>query len=151
MAVRVDVDLLQAAEGAKVQVAFEAVDLCERCHGNGAEPGTPIETCERCGGAGQLQGVTRTPFGQMVRTVVCDTCHGDGKVPSQPCRECRGRGRQAGRRELEVEVPAGIADGQRIRLGGHGHAGRGGRAGWRPVLSCSASATTRASCARATT
>jgi molecular chaperone DnaJ len=65
--------------------AYEAVDRCEHCHGNGAEPGTPIETCERCGGSGQLQAVTRTPFGQVVRTVVCDTCGGDGRVAKQPC------------------------------------------------------------------
>jgi molecular chaperone DnaJ len=122
-AVAVEIDLLQAATGARVEVAFEAVERCEHCHGNGAEPGTPIETCERCGGAGQLQGVTRTPFGQMVRTVVCDVCHGDGRVAAQPCRECRGRGRKATRRTLEVDVPAGIADGQRIRLSGKGHAG----------------------------
>ena len=112
--------------GAKVEVAYEAVERCEHCHGNGAEPGTPIETCERCGGAGQLQAVTRTPFGQMVRTCVCDVCHGDGRVPEQPCRECRGAGRVAATRTLEVDVPAGIADGQRIRLGGHGHAGEAG-------------------------
>jgi molecular chaperone DnaJ len=121
--VSVDVDLVEAASGASRTIAFDAVDRCERCHGNGAEPGTPIETCERCGGAGQLQAVTRTPFGQMVRTVTCDVCHGDGRAPSQPCRECRGRGRTARRREIEVEVPAGIADGQRIRLSGRGHAG----------------------------
>ncbi len=62
----------------------------------------------------------------MVRTMVCDECHGDGRVPEQPCAECRGRGRVTARRTLEVEVPAGIADGQRIRLGGHGHAGEAG-------------------------
>ncbi len=56
----------------KVEVAYEAVERCEHCRGNGAEPGTPIETCERCGGNGQLQAVTRTPFGQMVRTIVCE-------------------------------------------------------------------------------
>ncbi len=126
VAVRIEVDLLDAANGAKVEVTYEAIDRCERCRGNGAEPGTPIETCERCGGAGQLQGVTRTPFGQMVRTVACDVCHGDGRVAEEPCRECRGRGRLANRRELEVDVPAGISDGQRIRLSGHGHAGEAG-------------------------
>ncbi len=123
VAVAIELDLLEAANGAKVEVAFEAVDRCEHCHGNGAEPGTPIETCERCGGAGQLQAVTRTLLGQMVRTVVCDVCHGDGRVPKQPCRQCHGRGRSAKKRTLEVEVPAGISDGQRIRLGGRGHAG----------------------------
>jgi molecular chaperone DnaJ len=126
LAVAVEIDLLEAAKGAKVQVQYEAVDRCEHCHGNGAEPGTPIETCERCGGHGQLQAVTRTPFGQMARTVLCDVCHGDGRVPKQPCRECRGRGRKAARRELEVDVPAGIADGQRIRLSERGHAGEAG-------------------------
>jgi molecular chaperone DnaJ len=126
LAVAVEVDLLEAAKGAKVQVSYEAVERCEHCRGNGAEPGTPIETCERCGGHGQLQAVTRTPFGQMARTVVCDVCHGDGRVPKQPCRECRGRGLKAVRRELDVDVPAGIADGQRIRLSERGHAGEAG-------------------------
>jgi molecular chaperone DnaJ len=126
VAVAVEVDLLQAAAGAHIEVSFEAVERCEHCHGNGAEPGTPIETCERCGGNGQLQAVTRTPFGQMARTVVCDVCNGDGRVAKQPCRECRGRGRRARRRTLEVDVPAGIADGQRIRLAGRGHAGEAG-------------------------
>jgi molecular chaperone DnaJ len=125
-AVAIEIDLPQAASGARVEVSFEAVERCEHCRGNGAEPGTPIETCERCGGAGQLQAVTRTPFGQMVRTVVCEVCHGDGRVAAQPCKECRGRGRTATRRTLEVDVPAGIADGQRIRLSGKGHAGEAG-------------------------
>jgi molecular chaperone DnaJ len=126
LAVAIEIDLLAAARGATVEVAYEAVDRCERCHGNGAEPGTPIETCERCGGAGRLQAVTRTPFGQMMRTIACDACHGDGRVAKSPCRECRGRGRVAGRRKLQVDVPAGIADGQRIRLSGRGHAGEAG-------------------------
>jgi molecular chaperone DnaJ len=126
LAVAVEIDLLQAAQGAKVQIEYEAIERCEHCHGNGAEPGTPIETCERCAGHGQLQAVTRTPFGQMARTVLCDVCHGDGRVSKQPCRECRGRGRKAARRELEVDVPAGIADSQRIRLSERGHAGEAG-------------------------
>jgi molecular chaperone DnaJ len=126
VAVAVEIDLVQAAHGEKVEVAFDAIEPCERCHGNGAEPGTPIETCERCGGAGQLQAVTRTAFGQMVRTMTCDVCHGDGRVPRDACHECRGSGRVERERLLEVDVPAGISDGQRIRLGGRGHAGDAG-------------------------
>ncbi len=126
VAVSVDIDLLQAADGATVSVSYEAVDRCEHCHGNGAEPGTAIRTCERCGGAGQLQTATRTPFGQMLRTVVCDSCHGDGRIPEQPCHECRGRGRRVVAHELDVEIPPGIAGGQRIRLTGRGHAGEAG-------------------------
>jgi molecular chaperone DnaJ len=123
LAVAVEVDLLEAARGSTVEVELEAIELCDHCNGNGAEPGTPIETCARCGGAGQLQATTRTPFGQMVRAVICDVCNGDGRVPAQPCQECRGRGRRMGQRKLEVDIPAGIADGQRIRLSGRGHAG----------------------------
>jgi molecular chaperone DnaJ len=126
IAVAVEVDLLQAAHGSRVMVSVEAIERCEHCHGNGAEPGTPIHTCERCGGAGQLQAVTRTPFGQMMRAIVCDVCHGEGRVAAKPCHECRGRGRRAAERSHEVEIPAGIADGQRIRISGRGHTGQGG-------------------------
>ena len=114
------------AAASTVEVAYEAVDRCERCHGNGAEPGTPIETCERCGGAGQLQAVSRTPFGQMVRTIVCDVCHGDGRVPEQPCQRVPRPRARARRARARGRVPAGIADGQRIRVGGRGHAGEAG-------------------------
>src|SRR3954447_19977061 len=123
VAVAVEIDLAQAASGAKVDVSFEAVDVCEHCRGNGAEPGTPIATCDRCGGQGVLQAVSRTPFGQVVRSVACDTCGGEGKIPEQPCEVCRGRGRQVSDHTLTVDIPAGIADGQRIRISGRGHAG----------------------------
>ena len=130
VAVTAEVTLAQAATGAEVELSFEAIDTCERCHGNGAEPGTPIVTCERCGGAGVLQAVTRSPFGQVVRQVACDVCGGDGRVAEQPCSRCDGRGREVRRRTLRVDIPAGIDDGQRIRLSGRGHAGeRGGPAG----------------------
>src|SRR2546421_402149 len=72
VAVAVEVSLLEAARGMSTEVSFEVVERCEHCHGNGAKPGTPIETCARCGGNGQLQAVTRTAFGQMVRTMPCD-------------------------------------------------------------------------------
>jgi molecular chaperone DnaJ len=123
IAVALDIDLAQAAAGASLDVSFEAVGVCEHCRGNGAEPGTPIATCERCGGQGVLQAVSRTPFGQVVRTVPCDTCGGEGKIAETPCTVCGGKGRQVEQRTLTVDVPAGIADGQRIRIAGRGHAG----------------------------
>ncbi len=126
VALDVRIDLVDAMRGKRVAVSYEAIDRCEHCHGNGAEPGTPIKTCERCHGSGQLQAVTRTPFGQMVRTVVCDRCDGDGRIPEVPCKTCRGRGRQLGKRQFEVDIPAGIDDGQRIRASGRGHAGETG-------------------------
>jgi molecular chaperone DnaJ len=126
VAVSAEIDLGQAATGASVEVAYEAIARCERCNGNGAEPGTPIETCDRCGGTGQLRAVSRTPFGQVVRAAVCDVCHGDGRMPRQPCRVCRGRGRKVERVRVAVDVPAGISDGQRIRISGRGHTGEHG-------------------------
>jgi molecular chaperone DnaJ len=130
VAVAVEVSLEEAARGRAVDVAHDVVDTCERCGGSRAEPGTPVETCSRCGGAGRVRAVTRTAFGQLVREQACEVCGGEGRVPAEPCHECGGRGRRAVRRTLQVDVPAGIADEQRIRLAGRGHAGeRGGPPG----------------------
>lgn len=126
VAVTATIDLAEAATGTAAEVSYDAVVRCETCHGNGAEPGTPIETCDRCGGTGQLRAVTRTPFGQVVRATVCDTCGGDGRVPTSPCKTCAGRGRRVERVTVSIDVPAGISDGQRIRLSGRGHAGEHG-------------------------
>src|SRR3954451_22135644 len=123
VAVEVAVSLQEAARGSEVEVQYDLVDTCEHCHGNRAEPGTPIETCSRCEGAGQIRTVSRTAFGQLVRAHVCDVCGGEGRIPSEPCSECEGRGRKASKKTLRVDVPAGISDEQRIRLTGRGHAG----------------------------
>ena len=120
------IDLAEVSTGARREIAFDAVGACEHCHGNGAEPGTPIVTCERCDGAGQLRRVARTPFGQMVQGVACDACGGAGKIPETPCAECRGSGRTPGQRTHAVEIPAGIEGGQRLRVSGAGHAGEAG-------------------------
>lgn len=124
--VAAEVDLDEVASGVRREISFDAVGACEHCHGNGAEPGTPISSCERCGGDGQLRQVTRTPFGQMVRGVTCDACAGAGKIPETPCRECGGGGRTRGQKTQVVEIPAGIESGQRLRVSGAGHAGEPG-------------------------
>ena len=127
VAVAVQITLEEAAHGKQVEVAYDARARCHTCHGNGAKPGTPIETCPRCHGSGQLQAVSRTAFGQLVRSAICDTCGGDGRIPREPCEECRGEGMVVERKRVEVGVPAGIADGQRIHVSARGHAGeRGG-------------------------
>jgi molecular chaperone DnaJ len=126
VAVGAQISLAEAASGTRAEVAFDAIERCEHCHGNGAEPGTPIETCAKCQGTGQLRAVTRTPFGQVVRAAACDVCGGDGRVPKEPCQVCHGRGRRAQRVSLAVDVPPGIEDAQRIRISGRGHAGEHG-------------------------
>ena len=126
----VSVTLEEAARGTTVQVTYDLSDVCERCEGSRAEPGSSVHACTNCGGAGRVRAVSRTAFGQLVREQVCEVCGGEGQVPSEPCTACGGRGRKAVRKTLDVEVPAGIADDQRIRLPGHGHAGeRGGPPG----------------------
>jgi molecular chaperone DnaJ len=122
----VEVTLSEVVTGAQRQVTFEAVTTCEHCRGNGAEPGTPIHTCETCGGAGRVQQVRRTAFGQLVQTGACPTCAGAGKIAEQPCEVCDGAGRVVGERAWDVDIPAGIESGQRIRVSGAGHAGEPG-------------------------
>jgi molecular chaperone DnaJ len=124
--VEVELELEEVATGVRREISFDAVGACEHCHGNGAEPGTPIASCERCGGAGQLRRTVRTPFGQMVQGVACDVCGGAGKTPETPCEVCSGSGRTRGQRTQAVEVPAGIESGQRLRVSGAGHAGDAG-------------------------
>ncbi len=130
VAVSAQISLAEAQKGTTVEVGYEAVTTCEHCRGNGAEPGTPIETCPTCQGSGQLRTVARTPFGQVMRTAVCDTCNGDGRVAREPCKVCRGRGRKVDPTKVSIDIPAGIDDGQRVRITGRGHAGeRSGPAG----------------------
>jgi molecular chaperone DnaJ len=128
LAAEVEITLAEVLTGAKRELRFEAVSACEHCRGNGAQPGTPIRTCETCGGAGSVQRVARTAFGQLVQTGSCPTCGGSGRVPEQPCERCQGSGREMRERSWEVEVPAGIESGQRIRIAGAGHAGEPGGA-----------------------
>ena len=120
------IDLADSARGIQVEVAYDAAALCGTCHGNGAEPGTPIVACATCGGSGQHQRVARTAFGQLVRTAICEVCGGDGRIPETPCHECDGAGLTRDHRRVAVDIPPGIADGQRIRLTRRGHAGQNG-------------------------
>lgn len=123
IAVAVELELTEAATGVTREVEFDAVTACESCGGSGAAAGTEPETCSSCNGAGQVRAVTRTAFGQFMRTGPCAACGGRGSVVSDPCEDCGGNGRMTTRRRLEVEIPAGISDGQSIRMPGRGSMG----------------------------
>jgi molecular chaperone DnaJ len=126
----VEIELVDAAKGVKRHVPFQVSVACERCNGSGAEPGTSPVTCPTCNGAGRVQQVSRSVFGEFVRTQACPRCGGAGRIVSTPCSDCAGSGRTVEERRLEVNIPAGIHDGQQIRITGEGHAGQlGGRAG----------------------
>jgi molecular chaperone DnaJ len=127
---QVDITLPEAATGTTREVGIELAEVCDRCHGDGAEPGTEVTSCPACNGTGQLQQISQSIFGQVVRAVPCARCQGRGRLIEKRCTECEGAGRVLRERQLKVEIPAGIHDGQRIRLGGEGHAGpQGGEAG----------------------
>jgi molecular chaperone DnaJ len=130
IAAQIEIDLEEAATGTTRDVPIEVAVPCATCAATGVEPGTSPVTCNRCGGAGRIQQVSQSIFGQFVRTQACPQCGGRGQVVEHPCRDCRGAGRVVEESTLEVAVPAGIHDGQRIRLSGEGHAGAlGGAAG----------------------
>jgi molecular chaperone DnaJ len=130
IAADVEIELVEAAQGVRRPVPFQVAATCARCSGNGVEPGTNVQTCPTCRGHGRLQHVSRSAFGEFIRTQACPECRGNGRLVEQPCEECRGAGQVLEERTLDVEIPAGIHDGQRIRLSGEGHSGSlGGRSG----------------------
>jgi molecular chaperone DnaJ len=130
LAAELEIDLLEAALGKKVDVPIRVAVECTTCSGDGVQPGTKVHTCRQCNGSGRVQQVSRSVFGEFVRTGACAVCAGSGRIVEHPCETCEGGGRVLDERTLEVDVPPGIHDGQRIRLTGQGHAGAlGGRAG----------------------
>jgi molecular chaperone DnaJ len=130
LAVQVEIELVEAASGTKREVPFPVAITCGTCGGSGAAPGTSPVACGTCGGAGRLQRVSRSAFGEFVRTQTCPVCRGAGQEIEEPCPDCHGDGRTVEERKLAVEIPPGIHDGQQIRISGEGHAGGGGaRAG----------------------
>ncbi|MFM7270060.1 MAG: molecular chaperone DnaJ [Actinomycetes bacterium] len=119
-------DFLDAVHGVTAPVRFTADAACSVCQGSGAEPGTPVERCATCGGSGQVA-VNQGPFSF---SQVCPACSGAGQSITTPCHGCRGRGIEVRSREVKVRIPAGVDDGQRIRVKGRGAAGgRGGEPG----------------------
>jgi molecular chaperone DnaJ len=122
----VELTLAEVATGATRTVDVDLVVTCDTCQGSGARAGTTPRTCPECSGAGRVQHVVRTAFGQMVQTGACAACGGTGRRIDDPCPDCKGHGRRQGRFAVEVRVPAGIMDGQTLRLPGRGHAGEPG-------------------------
>ena len=126
----VEIELEEAFTGIATTVPVEVAVACARCDASGADPGTGTRTCSTCGGAGTLRRVSRSVFGEFVSQRSCPECGGAGRVLEQPCSDCAGAGRLLEVRALEIDIPAGIDDGQRIRVRGQGHAGvRGGDVG----------------------
>jgi len=124
------IDFIDSAKETSHNVTHNIYQTCDICHGNGAKPGTKIKDCPTCHGRGQVSTTRQTMLGLFTQNSVCPTCRGDGSQIETPCDKCRGHGRRKKDRALTITVPAGIADGQTIRLSGQGEvAERGSLAG----------------------
>jgi molecular chaperone DnaJ len=128
--VDVELDFKEAAFGVEREVSLRKQSKCDVCNGSGGEPGTKMENCHQCKGQGQVVQVQRTFLGAMQTVATCPTCNGRGQTHSKKCKHCGGDGVMAKNTSVKVKIPAGIDNGQSIRLSGHGEAApHGGQSG----------------------
>ena len=126
--VRVVLSFEEAVFGCKKEINYARIQKCDTCGGTGAEKGTTPEKCTKCGGSGTVRVQQRTAFGMMQSTRACPDCGGSGKIIKNPCSNCRGKGLVKINKKLDVTIPAGIDDGQRIALSSQGNEGKNGGA-----------------------
>lgn len=127
---RVVLDFEEAVFGKELEINIPREEECSTCDGSGGKPGTKPETCTHCHGSGQLNQEQNTPFGRVVNRRVCPYCGGKGKIIKEKCSTCRGDGRVKKNTKISVTIPAGIDEGQQIRVAGRGEDGiNGGPAG----------------------
>ena len=122
----VNISFEEAAFGCKKEVTVIRVEACPDCGGSGCAEGTTPEICPDCGGSGHVRVNQRTPFGMVQSTTQCPKCGGSGKIIHQPCKTCKGKGNVRRQQKIEVNIPAGIDDGQTISKTGAGNAGLNG-------------------------
>lgn len=122
----VEITFEESVFGVKKDFRLYKTVTCERCHGNRAEPGTPIVTCSACQGSGRIEQMRSTILGQIRTASVCPECLGEGKSPETVCTKCKGQGTEKKDVELAVDIPGGIEDGGMLRLTGQGEAGEFG-------------------------
>jgi molecular chaperone DnaJ len=125
---RMRLDLTECATGVTKQVTVDTAVLCDRCQGRGTHGDSRPVSCDTCGGRGEVSSVQRSLLGQVMTSRPCPTCRGVGEVIPDPCHRCGGDGRVRSRREISVKIPAGVADGMRVRLAAQGEVGPGGGA-----------------------
>lgn len=121
-----EISFEEAAFGLEKEINLYRDETCDHCHGEGAEPGSKVESCPECNGTGYVRFTQNTMFGQMVNERPCSRCKGEGKIISEPCKECRGKGTVKRNKKLKVKIPAGVDNGSRLRVSGEGEAGAKG-------------------------
>jgi molecular chaperone DnaJ len=116
----------EAVFGVQKEIKYERLMVCESCTGSGAEPGTSASACPQCRGSGEVRQQRATPFGVMAASAPCPKCSGRGEVINTPCKTCGGAGRMRKTQSLQVNIPAGIGDGNQLPLYGRGDDGERG-------------------------
>lgn len=128
--IKVSLTLEEIANGVTKRIKVKRQKTCQTCNGNGAKDASSVSTCTTCGGAGVVRQVRSTFLGQMATTTTCPTCSGTGTQIKSTCSNCKGEGREYGEDTIEVNIPAGVEEGQQLSMRGKGNAGRrGGPAG----------------------
>lgn len=122
-------DFKDSVFGVEKSIELELEDNCPRCEGKMAEPGSSLKSCPTCHGSGQVVENRRTILGTIQHASVCPECHGRGQIPEKPCSECHGKGVKRKKQKIKLKIPAGIKDGEIVRLRGRGEAIAGGAKG----------------------
>lgn len=129
ISIDLEIPFKDAVFGTSRTVLIGKVSTCDTCHGSGGKPGSELETCKTCNGKGRVQEVRSSPFGQFSSVRTCTVCEGAGKIPKEKCPECKGHGVKRKEEEIKISIPAGIDNGEMIRLPQKGEAVKTGIAG----------------------
>lgn len=129
ISIDVELSFKEAVFGTERKVVLTKSSQCQTCGGTGAQSGSGFKTCSKCNGNGYVRETKKSILGTFMSTSVCDTCHGSGKVPEKECKDCNGEGVSRQEQEIKIIIPAGIEDGEMIRLTQQGEATAGGVAG----------------------
>ncbi len=124
-----EISFKESILGTKRSVVLTKVSQCDVCDGSGAKPGTEMQTCKTCNGAGKIHETRDSILGSFTSVRSCPTCEGSGKTPKEACTHCNGRGIMRKEEEINIQIPAGIDNGQMIRMPGQGEAIKGGMSG----------------------
>lgn len=119
-------DFEEAVFGVEKEIEFTRDEVCARCEGSGAEPGTKKSTCPTCAGAGEVRQARQTLFGNMVQVITCPNCRGAGEIIGSPCKVCNGRGLERKTVKRKAVIPGGVDNGTQVRLNGEGQPGSNG-------------------------
>ncbi len=129
ISIDIELDFKESIFGVEKKISLDKTSICNHCKGGGGEPGSEFITCPTCAGKGTIRENRRSILGTLSTTKVCDTCFGKGKIPKEKCKVCKGKGVVNEQREIEIQIPAGIENGEMIKLTGFGEAEAGGISG----------------------